>query len=389
MAEFNFTFRTLSPLHIGTGDSIDPFSYVMVKKTIGKQSDYEEMLKKYKNNPKLLNKLQDKRVSNDNHTHTLYCFDIYKLMDSLDTVHKQYFLSQNNHPSKVSVKPLMKFLSTTFDYSKHKNAVVYKYEITPSIYQYYYEKMQDQELNNMLSIDTITRSQKAIPYIPGTTIKGAFRNAFFKYNNLIDDMEIDVDPFRLLIVNDAINTEACKIGVYFTHKFNTQLSDNKFVLDSNISNQVECVKENEEFNGNITLNRKFYSGKLNKKVLKSMENNFSSSKDIINMLNKAYGNDFEKTYKKFSHIYGNKHPFIVAVNNIKNKRDKDTYAFIQLGKYGGKYLKVSDNNEEGKQSKIITMFATKKIKSDDLMNVNIENDYPIHPAGWVAVYSKD
>lgn len=376
MAEYKFTFRTLSPLHIGSGDEIDPFTYVIQEKSSKKDETAKNIIaEKYKKLPPNLKQIQE-----SNKTYTLYYFDIYKLMDLLDNNTRIELLKRTNTISKANINPIRKYLKEIFNPEKHQMAILSSYTVNGDVYRQYLDNLNNEQLKNQLILSTVIRNKKYQPYIPGSSIKGAIRNAFFTTTELDSKVSISEDPFNLLKVSDSRRDTKCGVGIAFAQKF----EKNKLSLYNDIYSMGEYVNQGTNFSVNIEYNNHLSNSTLDQKILKSMNENFNSYDNIINMLNNHYEKGFNNIYKMFEEKYGSKHPFIEQVNMIKSKIQRP-HAFIQLGKYGGQDLKI-DKME--KEIKSMTLFSKNHLKNNDSLQDKLRETDIVFPVGWIAVYEE-
>jgi CRISPR-associated protein Csm5 len=159
----------LTPVHIGSGEMIDPYEYVITDK--------------------------------------LYKINLWKFISSLNFEDKETFL-------KISSSDMIetrKFIKEKADLS---NVTEYSMNAQRSVHNIYTNKIGDE--NNSLSIQTCIKTLDR-PYIPGSSVKGPIRTALlfsmadkpiekawriqqdvFNYKNAQDD------PFRTLSISDSI-----------------------------------------------------------------------------------------------------------------------------------------------------------------------------------------
>ncbi len=180
--------ETLTPIHIGSGETIDPYEYIITDK--------------------------------------LYKINLWKFIESLDNKDKENFL-------KISSSDMVKtrlFIKERADLS---NVTEYSMNVQRSVHNLYTDKIDDE--NNQLSIQTCIKTLDR-PFIPGSSVKGPIRTALlfsmaekpiidtrniqqntFKFKNAQDD------PFRALSISDSLPIDLgdmliCPVKTYTRNK---------------------------------------------------------------------------------------------------------------------------------------------------------------------------
>ncbi len=200
--------ETLTPLHIGSGETIEPYEYVITDK--------------------------------------LYRINLGKFISSLSPFDRDEFL-------KVSSSDMIKTRQFIKEKADLSNVSEYSMNIDPEVLEIYENKKNDP--NNLLSIQTfIKTSGKA--YIPGSSIKGAIRTAMlfskspkpladtwdieksvFKYNNPQND------PFRILKISDSPQLSSDEMCVYnvrtFTKKEKFSSSGYNMIIEATNSDYTD------------------------------------------------------------------------------------------------------------------------------------------------------
>lgn len=346
-------FITISPLHIGHGEEIEPSSYI----------------------------IKDGR---------LYCFDFTRLMLLLNDTERKELRNKINNSGANALLSVRKYLSAIFDYEKHKEVVLYEYNLKhKNVINYYNERFNDknsQNVINNLAISSVYRDNYHNAIIPGSSIKGMIRNAF-EYNNRLykGNLKVQEDPFKYIKVYDGSreNNKRTPVDIAFVNHF---LKDELSIKNSQTS-LIEYVKAEKIFNVEIDVDLS-NSDKMEikdpeakpiyDKYILCMKKDLLEHKTLINMLNEYYRPKFEKLYNIIKKDAGENHPFIKNVKKVKDNIKDKPLAFIQLGKYGGQEMY---NNEEKKEElKCRRYLSYNEIKTD--RDVRYEN---IMPIGWVAV----
>lgn len=340
---FGLQLYTLSPVHIGDGMELEPFSYV---------------------------------IKDD----TLYCFDMVKFGELLSENQRKQLMQNIFNPGEKSILLVRKYLAELFNADTHKEAVLYSYKIEQEedgIIDYYESRLTDklQGEVNKLGIRTIYRDYNNKAIIPGSSIKGSLRHAFIKHNKLESiekNIKINNDPFKSIIISDAGCDKETGIELGFVYNM---LKD-KLEQANTINYLSEFIKPEQLFKFQVTVNNVLTDKKKNQDYTNKIKNAFKDYQSLLKMLNDYYGEKFEKQYSIIKQAEP-EHPFIKNVDEIKSKL-KNNVAFIHIGKYGGQEVL------EGTKSSRVKY---KRYKSSYLIKKDL---YPnlIMPIGWVAVYYK-
>jgi len=184
MKKYKLKCKILSPIHIGTGSEIEPFDYII------KENKF-------------------------------YKISLENFLLNLDHRDKEKF---NLLVSKNNVNEIRKFIIENWDAEKY--AVDFFCDVSPEVNKVYQENIN--HIENQLLINPFIRSKvNNLPYIPGSTIKGAIRTAIIselakKKNDIknIRNIEAEVlncqndkgfldpkkDPFRAIKISDGFLT---------------------------------------------------------------------------------------------------------------------------------------------------------------------------------------
>lgn len=383
MSSYNFKFRTMSPLHIGTGDEIDPFMYV-IKESISDSERKKQAVIADKYAHILKNKPNKLIQQQSNKEYILYYFDTNKLIMLLTNNERAELKSVLSMYSVASINPVRKVLYKIFNPELHADTIIGKYKVNEAVYKYYISEIENKEYKNQLKLSTIYRNKYFEPVIPGSSIKGALRTAFLFQNNISEkSITIDKDPFQLLRISDSYRAASCNTTLGFIHKFKRE----ELSLYNDIYSLAEYIPNNKNFIINMDFINNVNTDKFNQKAYSNLKHIFSNSDNIINMLNSCYKDEFEYVYKLFEQKCGDKHPFIQNVQEIRNKIDRPV-AFIQIGKYGGKSIKLEKKlSDENDVLKSRSYLSYKRLKSNWIENGD-EYLYNVFPIGWVSVYLK-
>ena len=181
MKKYKLKCKILSPIHVGTGSEIEPFDYI-----IQGNKFYKISLENF-----LLN------------------------LDHKDRERFDQLVSKNN------VNEIRKFIIEKWDAEKY--AVEFFCDVSTEVYKVYQENIS--HIENQLLINPFIRSKvNNLPYIPGSTIKGAIRTALIselakKMNDIENNWNIEAkilncqndrgfldpkkDPFRAIKISDG------------------------------------------------------------------------------------------------------------------------------------------------------------------------------------------
>uniref|UniRef100_A0A7C4U7Q5 CRISPR system Cms protein Csm5 n=1 Tax=candidate division WOR-3 bacterium TaxID=2052148 RepID=A0A7C4U7Q5_UNCW3 len=260
----------LSPIHIGDGSEIEPLNYVIKN---GK----------------------------------LYKIRLEEFIYSLDNDKKNIIL---NLMKENNLKGIRKFIKDNIDLQKFREYIV---DVSRNVQSLYEEKFED--LNNQLILIPFIRSSN-IPYIPGSSLKGAIRTAVLneldkpeykdeeisernKSKNvegiILNTFDInrkgekfykpDKDPFRFIKVKDVFLPENSTIF----EKIDTIYIKNRKSLG--IQQIFEVIKTGINFDLEIGIDEK---GMEKSRVIKL------DIKEILNHCDKFYNNVLDEESKKFS-----------------------------------------------------------------------------------------
>jgi CRISPR-associated protein Csm5 len=171
--------ETLTPVHIGSGESIEPYEYVISDK--------------------------------------FYRINLGKFISSLDVKDRDTFL-------KLSSSDMIQTRKFIKEKANLPSVTEYSMNVDSEVREIYENKMDDP--NNQLSIQIFIKTSSR-PFIPGSSVKGAIRTALlfsmadkpikdthdieknvFKFENPKDD------PFRVLKISDSLPVNLSDMIVY-------------------------------------------------------------------------------------------------------------------------------------------------------------------------------
>lgn len=346
--------ETLCPIHIGTGEQWDLFSY-----TIRNGVLYHFISEKIYQNIS-----PEKRAEFD------------KLLDASDHLKIRSFIAENVNDSFCDIKiKVSNLIEET--YNKNKN-----------------------NLNNQIVVHPFIRTGKTETYIPGSSIKGAIRTAVIsrlcptgeiKKNPIRNDWEsiilkyerenygrikpdIKTDPFRTIHIEDAYlqDNEKMKIAEVF------QFSPSKPIPFLGIDMFSEFAETGAVFTGEIALYNELQNSRLNDRHYFERPINLV---DVIKNCNEFYLNNIAHDIAYYER--NNKTPEIKELlknyKSIKDRADeiiKKNGFIIRLGRFSGFEAMTIDEHREFHDRK-----SGKIKKSAATRNIYEKNS----PVGWVGI----
>ncbi|UOD33969.1 type III-A CRISPR-associated RAMP protein Csm5 [Deferribacteraceae bacterium V6Fe1] len=379
MKQFKISAYLASPIHIGTGDTLDPFSYV----------------------------IKDKK---------LYRFDTSAYISKLESNKINQITQILKKPSLSSTLEARKFIYDNFEYEKMKDIIFEEQDLNKGSFGASYEKNLSSLANNdprnkamnQLEIEAIY-SSGGVPIIPGSSIKGSIRTAIINkiiedegihynpkeinaYKNLMKNMNFSFtdDIFKCLKISDFSPTkkEVRKTVGYFLNFPKNSLD--KEIGDTTMSVAAEVIMPFQLFIGEISVSavpEHTYKSQF-KKIL-------ADKTELFKCLNRHYLELFKKDYKLFE-SNAPKNMFVtVAKEQFLEKLSNNDYAVIKVGKHSGaegvtfkeraitikgnkKRQTVYDAKEPG------TVWYFSRYNSKDLKQLS-QKEKEIFPLGWMVL----
>lgn len=308
MQKYKISLMFLSPLHIGNGEQIEPFDYVIMD---GK----------------------------------MYRFSLENIIKKFDQSNLDDFYSSINDDNILHLRELV---------IKHFDPIedtLYDVYVEPKVEENY--KNSINEINNQLLISTFIRDPLShAPYIPGSSLKGCIRTAvlnYLKYKNeivisdedksekkanfetkILNNSSPTDDPFKNLKVPD-IFIDNRYIKVYWVKNV---LIENSRFKENSIKNFAECTYfelSNRTLHSNQELIIDCY-------IKNSMEIN---KKLIVDSCNYFYQNNLIEEINYFQNATDSEN-IIENLNNIKllfeKYKTKDSF-LLRVGRFSGKISK--------------------------------------------------
>ena len=367
--------HTISPIHIGSGEMLETSNYVLRE---------------------------------DNGKYYGYVYSINQFIQLLDAAERQEYLEYCRNLFKQQnncVTDLIKYrnyFDRYFNYDIHKNAVKYttnipSYELYNNITTKYRNSQNSNNVFNQLQIKSIYKDSKNTPYIPGSSLKGMIRHAFIKQNqiknnkqryymNEYENKDFFSALFSMLLVSDSINNLNSDISImYIKHLYinGLDIQQNKKNYNRPYNGQssyAEFIPSNiDGFNLNIKVQDKTINNK-DERAYDTFIKSFDTHQSFINMLNQYFSDKVNKIYNMYKTYFGEKHEFVSFIDRFRGKYG-DKVAFINIGRYGGLFIK--DGREKYKL-KYMRHAATINFKENDVLQLDT-----VFPIGWVAVYPEE
>jgi len=320
--------ETITPVHIGSGDTIDPYEYIITDK--------------------------------------LYKINLWKFISSLNAEDEENFL-------KISSSDMIatrKFIKEKADLS---NFTEYSMNINHETYNIYANKIGDS--NNQLSIQTFIKTLDK-PYIPGSSVKGPIRTALLFsmvekpitdvwniQQNVFNYKKPQDDPFRSLSISDSLPIDLGNMVVYPIRTYaKNKKKDYKFEESGYVilieGTDSYCTDTAVKIFHNINIDRELQKRNdfidINAEKIASSCNEFSEMiiEEELNFYDNSDTSNAYDTYEKLEKDF----------NNFKNEK-----AFMLRLGWGSGYNSMTIN-------------LAKKNPESKLSRRLILNEFPL---GWV------
>jgi CRISPR-associated protein Csm5 len=373
----NLTAFLASPVHIGTGEMLDPFSFVIKE---GK----------------------------------MYVFETATYMSRLSEDKFKIITKILKNPSFSTTIEARKFINDNFDLDLMKDIILEEIDVRKSSFLESYNKnltqLSSKDFNNkamnQLEIEKIY-SSGGLPIIPGSSIKGSIRTAivnqliednsiFVKkdYKRLMQDMDLAFtkDIFKILKISDFIKPENVgKMIGYFLNYPKDSLEKN---IDSKgIDVAAEVLMPFQQFKGMLT------KGFIKEhKYKEQVENILDTKSNLFKCLNRHYMESFKKDFNNFK----NTNPTSQFVKVIEKQKilenlGENKFAVIRVGKHSGaegvtikersitiRGSKKRETIYNAKEAGTVWYFSQKN--SNALKEISpIERIKQLYPMGWVIL----
>ncbi|ADR19517.1 type III-A CRISPR-associated RAMP protein Csm5 [Calditerrivibrio nitroreducens] len=314
---YKVKYVPISPVHVGTGEEIDPLDYTIKNKV-------------------------------------LYKINFVKFVENLSEHDKNQLLMHSKLPSVNSLMKVRTFINTIFDPSTMKDAIIESYPVDESIQARFSSRLskfanedpKNRQINE-LSIMEVYRNG-LLPLIPGSSIKGAIRTAFL--NHLLKDKDDraredilknnfhgNKDPFDSLKVSDTYREKSD-----ITVGFFINLPANLFAVDKikgGLSVMAEVILPGKVYQGDI---RFIADGRLfvknENRYFSILRNMISNIESLFRICNEHYFPIFEKEYNMIKKE-NSENNFIKRVdyekNNYLEQIRNNKVGLIRVGRHSG------------------------------------------------------
>lgn len=340
---YRVKYQILTPVHIGMGEDLSPFDYVIT----------------------------------GNVFHRIITDEIISSLDQKKIAEFYSFIEQGD------ITKLRSLIVENFDEERFSK---YKVKVTENVAEKYRKNLDN--INNQLLISPFIRTSDDFkPYIPGSSIKGAIRTAIIdavvqekrkkekykppdkpkdnRWEFEVLKADISRDPFRILKVSDVfVSNEAMMIGEVLNARVNEAKGKLK-TIGIQMIKEVLLGQINDgkvvEFEGVIKFDE-FLSDIKNRKGEKAVS--MPLTKDfVIESCNNFYGEEFKRE-QKFYQLAMDMHDILDRMRALLSP-GKDE-CIIRVGRFSG-ISAVTINNFRIKEAKTRNLFEGK------------------YPMGWVKI----
>lgn len=341
---YKLKLKVISPIHIGCGDYYEPTNFVI-----------------------------------DTETKKLLHFDPLELVLNMDENEKKEFIKVC---SDNKILEIYRFINKTFTKHKDKINSIKEVNIVEDLSLHYQEVLQskqDSVINQFVIEKTIRNPINNLPYIPGSSIKGAIRTAYLSKLALdngirnywetrrdIEDKKIakelekellggiySQDPFKFLKVSDFTPITE-NISTKIVYAINKKKKKSKYKA-SGPYQILEVISENTEFQGTISVFKDDFS-LLSSEHFKVFLNNISNIQNLLKIISSFYYKIYEKENEVFKQIE--------LQNLIPKVQTKPQNVFlIRIGRHSGAEAVTIENNrnikiQQGRRPPEYLAFAT-------------------------------
>ncbi|MBF0608519.1 MAG: type III-A CRISPR-associated RAMP protein Csm5 [Magnetococcales bacterium] len=298
--------HVMSPVHIGCDDVYEPTSFFILK-------EGDEL--------------------------NLAAFDPMVFVDSLSKQDREKFLGICDEGSVASIVEMMNFIADKFQPSEQR--IIVRVSCSSALLDHCKKvkdtKNAEKELNQFQIARTAYNPHNNLPYIPGSSIKGAMRTAYL--NKLAkeskrlkcDDKdakkvlekqllggEFDTDPLRLLKVSDFIPEGEAKCKIFYAvnrKKDEGQAAKGPYQI-------LETIGVNTVFSGTINIDQPLKSGVITNPVQSGI---------FLKAVNDFYNSIYDEDNKVIARIKAS--PSVMP-SQFKDKWGKSAF-LLRIGRHSG------------------------------------------------------
>lgn len=356
---YKITPYVFSPIHIGTGNDIDPFSYII-----------------------------DKNGDKD----AIYRYDFTKLLMLLDDEDFKIIKYLSENPSILNFLAIRKTVGKLLP--KYKDAVVSVTNIAKTDFIDDYEdsikayKLNNSNAINQLNIAETYRDGGRLT-IPGSSVKGAIRTAILQEAREFKDFSSAADdPFNMFSVSDIhFKDDGVNIGYYLNYPANNIPS----AIEKSMPSQATEVIKQSQLCLPFDIQIKDYLKNGRNTKLVDIILKCKDKKTLFSIINNHYLWQLKKDYELFKK-YAPKSFLVGKLSDGKlfASCEKNTRAFIKVGKHNGalgvtfksrrikiKQVKGEDGPKYVEEPGTVWHFSLKNKK-------NVKPEY-LYPSGWLLL----
>ncbi|QKG28705.1 hypothetical protein [Campylobacter sp. RM16187] len=365
---YKLKIKSISPVHIGTGDCYEPINYVMDR--------VEDIIK------------GEKKSAN-----FLFAFDETKFYSNLSNIDKQEFTKLISQTDTKEILNLQKFIIKNKEIAR--KASIKRIRVSDEIFKEYTEKIgkavqkeggknynQKEVLNQLLIQKCYTMPNgKHQGVIPGSSLKGAISTAYQEMLSENADYEKDVktklmstnsaNPFRLFLVGDS--SEA-RTKIYRTVNIKRNLKNDEIKSNYALSTRLEAIVSGQEIEASLST-KEDKSGKFLdiKDIIRSCNNHympiFRSMFDEDDAVRDVLSDKFYDSYREFNKTSLKANEFLLRIGKHSGARAVTVEGIRDIKVYHGKKIGYKSEKEE------TTAWLVETAKKDNEMYYN--------PLGWV------
>ena len=358
--------HVLSPIHIGCDDVYEPTSFIIDeqrKKLI--EFDPVEFVKRLK--PQEMGEF-NKAASGDN---------LLAIFKAIKRLYKSEIKGRKVEITDYMVNHYKKILSMgTFD----KKAVINQFTVNKTAFN----------------------PQDNMPYIPGTSLKGALRTAYLStlagdkkisgWKGKADELEtrllgrkegkdeMSSDPFRMVKVSDLLPVEKVNTKIVYAVNKKKKKSDKESLADKGSVYQIfEIIQQGAIFEGVINIDTPERTSGINNPI--NMET-------LLLSAHKFYAVNLKQEITPLNEALGLKHKADIAANaQFKDRFEQDAF-LIRLGRHSGAEAVTIEGNRiikikgRGNEFSYKDHATTLWLASDEPRPKNTAN---LLPFGWAVL----
>lgn len=360
----------LSPVHVGTGDEIEPLEYI----------------------------IKDKNY---------YRIDFQKYVSLLSEAQRKELEKMSREPSVKTIMKLRTFLRDKFQPEAMRDAVIEKYPVNTAFEEKYNRLLNEfsnsdprNQQINQLSIMEIYRSGN-FPVVPGSSIKGSIRTALLDtlLEDLPDEQKMnelnsiyfkgDFDPFDSLRVSDFVRSGVPSLEIGYFVNSPAKIFD-KIGFKQSLSVIGESLSIGKAYRGDIrTVLDNTVFRKEGNPFFSSIRNKIKSLESLFKVCNDHYLEIFEKEFN----LIKTKSPNNMFVkffekNSYLKEIQSHNACLLRIGRHSGaeavtiKGRKINVKTEFGCTTQELPNTVWYFCKDEPSELKSLDN---VFPCGWVLM----